>query len=105
MCSRSAPHCRSRSSPFLHRGDCGRVERDSVDQQWRDQRRVPGPRNSVTMKNTIARLPTRPIALALGALVMPAIRLPTTSGMTVMRIALIQIVPSGSIASAALASV
>ena len=57
------------------------------------------------MKNTIARLPTRPIALALGALVMPAIRLPTTSGMTVMRIALIQIVPSGSIASAALASV
>ena len=61
--------------------------------------------NSVTMKNTIARRPTRPIARAFGALVMPTMRLPTTSGMTVIRIALIQSVPSGSIANAARASV
>ncbi len=59
--------------------------------------------NSVTMKNTIAPRPTRPMDLAFGALVMPTIRLPTTSGITVIRMALIHSVPSGSIASAALA--
>jgi hypothetical protein len=57
--------------------------------------------NNVTMKNTIAPLPTRPIDRALGALVIPAIRAPTTSGITVMRMALIQSVPSGSMAIAA----
>src|SRR5688572_12676575 len=57
--------------------------------------------NNVVTKNAMADRPTRPIARASGALVMPTMRLPTTRGMTVMRIALIQIVPTGSSVTAA----
>ena len=49
------------------------------------------------MNRISARNPSFPSEADAGADAMPATRLPTTSGITVIRIALMKIVPSGSI--------
>ena len=59
----------------------------------------------VTIKKTNARPPIRPIVLASGADVTPTMMLPTTSGITVILMALIQSVPNGSIRGTRPASV
>ncbi len=63
------------------------------------------PANRVTRNSAIARTPTLPSAAGFGVDAIPATRLPTTSGMTVMRIALMNNVPIGSIHLATLDSV